>query len=439
MEVIRVTNDVPIFYSVDVAVVGGGPAGVAAAVTAARMGVTVFLAEKEQCFGGMGTSGAVPAFMRFSDGEHFVSGGIGREIFDHMYKEDYTTIEYPIDVEKLKAVYDCMVVESGATFLLDTLFIQAMKDKDGIHTLIFAAKEKMFGVKAKIIIDTTGDGSVAVNAGAMFEKGDENGLMMPATLCSLWNNVNWDKAILELGKDPDNRYLKQAFSDGVFSVKDTSLPGMWHLPNDLGGGNIGHVFGIDGTDSASITTGIVEARKRLNEYQYYYNHYLEGYENAKIVSTGHVLGIRETRRIVGEKRITIKDYLEAKTFEDEIGRYCYPIDVHAVTPNEGKSEHEEKDYKNTGIYEKGYPKGKSYGIPYGCLLPKGLTNVLVAGRCISTDRQMNGSVRVMPCCYITGMAAGAAAAIAIQDMCKLKDIDIAKLRKTLREKGAYLP
>ena len=255
--------------------------------------------------------------------------------------------------------------------------------------------------------------------------------MMPATLCSVWGDIDWNRAIVELGKDPDNRCLKQAFQDAVFTVQDPGLPGMWRLDRHYGGGNIGHVFGVDGTDEKSITVGIVQMRKRMKEYEYYYTHYLEGYENAKLLSTADVLGIRETRRIVCDYMARKDDYMNYRVFEDEIGRYCYPIDVHAHTIGE--------DEGMGDIYAKGYPKGKSYGISYRSIIPQKLMNVLVAGRCIGAEREMMGSMRVMPCCFITGMAAGTAAALANRNGVAVRKIDIKQLQTDLRKLGAYLP
>lgn len=432
MKSINYQCQITVRKDVDVFIAGGGPAGIAAAVTAARMGASVFLAEKGQCFGGAATLAAVPAFMRFSDGEHFLAGGIGREVFDAIYgsKSDYTIIEYPIDCEKLKLFYDKLVLESGADFLFDTQVIDVQAEKGTIQTVILVGHENLFAIKAHTYIDCTGDGSLAVMAGANWEKGDGAGHMMPATLCSLWRDIDWNRAIAELGKDPDARMLSQAFEDDIFTVRDPSLPGMWRLADHLGGGNIGHVFGIDGTDEIQLTEGILEARQRMKEYEYYYTHYLEGYENAHIVSTGSILGIRETRRILGEYVLSAKDYENRATFSDEIGRYCYPIDLHAVTPDAEKTAYDE-------AYQKGYGKGNSYGIPYRCLLPLNTTNLLTAGRCISTSREMNGSTRVMPCCFITGMAAGAAGALAKNSSLRTVSADL--LRSSLKKQGAYLP
>lgn len=434
MKTIQFTREIPIKKEVDVFVAGGGPAGVAAAVTAARLGAKVFLTERGQCFGGAAAMTLVPAFMRFSDGENFVSGGIGREVFDALYGADapFTEKEYSIDIEKLKRIYDDMMERSGADFLFASEVIGIECGEDGaIAYAVVKGKEALYAVRAKVFIDTTGDGTLAVWNGAPYEMGDGTGAMMPGTLCTLWNNIDWSRAVVELGRDPDNRCLPQAFEDGVFTVKDPGLPGMWRFRDNLGGGNIGHVFGVDGTDEASLTKGVIDARRRMPEYEYYYNHYLEGYENAKIVVSGGELGIRETRRILGERVLTVDSYFSHEVFDDEIGRYCYPIDIHASAI--GKKE------KLDGIYEQDYAKGESYGIPYGCLLPKNTKNLLVAGRTISADREMMGSARVMPCCFITGMAAGAAAAQAVQQGYTVREVEVKQLQKTLKKLGAFLP
>ena len=429
----KFVREIPVKYEVDVFVAGGGPAGIAAALTADRAGAAVYLAEKGQCFGGMGTLAMVPAFMRFSDGEHFLAGGIGRRIFEELYGKDAddTVIEYAIETEKLKTIYDRMLMESNVTFSFENHIIGIEQADGAVTTAVIMGKENLFAVNAKFFIDATGDGTLAVWAGATYDKGDEAGRMMPGSLCTLWGGIDWNRAVVELGKDPDNRRLPQAFADGVFTVKDPGLPGMWRRPDGFGGGNIGHVFGVDGTDEKSITDGIIDARTRMKEYRAYYRNYLEGYENAEMLASGSVLGIRETRRLRCEYTMCMQDYFEQADFEDEIGRYNYPVDVHAATVDEKP--------KYPGIYEKGYPRGKSYGISYRALLPKGTRNILAAGRCVGADREMAGSMRVMPGCYITGMAAGAAAALAAKEKTGLRELDVKKLQRELKAQGAYLP
>ena len=426
MDKVKYAKEIPVKYDVDVMVAGGGPAGVAAAAAACENGASVYLAEKSQCFGGMGTLAKVPAFMRFSDGKNFLAGGIGRRIFNSLYGEnaDFTKIEYAIDTEKLKTVYDEMMTQSGAEFSFESTLIDIIHSEGDVKYAIIHGKEKSFAVKARVFIDATGDGTLAVMSGAKFDKGDENGRMMPGTLCSQWSDIDWSRALVELGKDPDNRRLKQAFEDGVFSVKDPSLPGMWHRNDDLGGGNIGHVFGVDGTDELSVTAGIIDARKRMSEYRHYYNKYLPGYENAKMTSTADVLGIRETRRIKCEYMMTAEDYFKGTFFEDEIGRYCYPIDIHAAFIGDKP--------KYSELYSEGYKTGESYGISYRALLPKNTKNVLVTGRCIGAERSIMGSLRVMPACFITGAAAGAAAAEAVRADTALREINLGNLQNRIR-------
>lgn len=419
-------KEINLKYDVDVLVAGGGPAGVAAAITAARHGAKVFCAERAQCFGGMATLALVPAFMRFSDGINFLAGEIGREVFVRLYGKDadFTQKEYPIDTERLKLLYDNMMLDSGATFAFETEVLDAEVKNGWIDHVILRSGEELCAAKAKIYIDATGNGMLAACAGTPFELGDDRGHVMPATLCTTWNQIDWNRAEVELGQDPDARMLEKAFEDGVFTVKDPKLPGMWPFAGDMGGGNIGHVFGIDGTDAESITRGIMDGRRRMQEYIYYYNHYLEGYEQAKMTATANVLGIRESRRIIGESYLTSEAYFTHAVFEDEIGRYCYPIDMHHAVIG--------KEEKYEGIFEQDYEKGKSYGIPFGCLLPKQTRNLLTAGRCISGDREIMGSLRVMPGCFITGTAAGAAAALAVEQNIELRRLNIKELQNILK-------
>ncbi|MBR4072841.1 MAG: FAD-dependent oxidoreductase, partial [Clostridia bacterium] len=170
------------------------------------------------------------------------------------------------------------------------------------------------------------------------------------------------------------------------------------------------------------------------EYEKYYRDFLgeSGFSNTTLIQTANVLGVRESRRIIGDIVMNYEHYLARQVFEDEIGRYSYPIDIHPETA----------DHKGavefTKNVSKQYGEGESYGISYRALTPKGLENVLVAGRCISADRSMQASMRVIPCCYITGQATGIAAALATSGG-DVHNINITELQKRLVEFGAYLP
>jgi len=440
---VRLQRDVPVRHDVDVFVAGGGPAGVAAAVSAARQGRSVFLAEGHSCFGGMGTAGLVPAFMTFGDGANLLAAGVGEEILDRLHAAGGAGPDYDpahkcrgsvaIDAEVLKRVYDDMVAEAGAGFAFHTALVDVMTTGESVAAVICAAKSGLFAVRAKAYVDCTGDGDLCAWAGAPFEKGNEEGDLMPGTLCSLWASVDWDA--VRAGKlGTGNARLDQAFADGVFTHEDRHLPGMWRVGTDVGGGNIGHTYGVDGTDERSLTEALVWGRKLLLEYERYYKQYLEGFGEMKLVATGSLLGLRETRRIMGQYVLCLDDFKTRAVFDDEIGRYCYPVDIHPSRPAQADFDRFMDEWQNLR-----YAKGDSYGIPYRSLVPRALSNVLVAGRCISADRFLQGSVRTMPGCYITGQAAGLAAAMAAEKGTDTRGVDVAELQQRLAAMGACLP
>ncbi len=426
-------KEIRVKYDVDVFIAGGGPAGVAAAVAAAENGASVFIAEAFGAFGGAAVNALVPAFMQFTDGENFVADGIGRRVRDYIKQNCPEKMKKycpdSIPVETLKLCYDGMIEKCGAKFAFFTNVIDTIAEDGKVKYAVCSTKGEIYAVKAKVFIDCTGDGDMAKMSGAEYLTGDENGSVMGATLCALWTGIDWEKV-----KGPDSRRLEDAFSDGVFTNEDRHLPGMWPIGDGLGGSNAGHIYDIDGCDGDSLTRGMVEARKQLLEYRRYYRDYLDGFGDSEPVISASVIGIRESRRIIGDYILNLDDFKNRAVFDDEIGRYCYCIDVHSPkNTTEGYNEY--KRLIETFIYK----KGESYGIPYRSLTVKGISNMLTAGRCISTDKNMQSSVRVMPGCYITGQAAGVAAAIACENGGGCRDIDIKELQKRLKKLGAYLP
>jgi hypothetical protein len=173
----------------------------------------------------------------------------------------------------------------------------------------------------------------------------------------------------------------------------------------------------------------------MPEFEAFYKEYIPGFENVTLLQTGALMGIRESRRIMGDYVLDMADFTARAVFDDEIGRYCYPVDIHPSKPDPKLYAAFEKEFGKTGRYG----KGESYGIPYRTLTPRNLDNVLVAGRCISTDRKLQGSVRVMPGCYITGQAAGMAACEALDKATDIRGIDVHVLQKRLLDMGAFLP
>lgn len=440
---ISFSRELPVKYDVDVCIAGGGPAGIAAALAAAAQNAKVFLLESSGCFGGMGTCGLVPAFMRFSDGVNFLADGVGKYVYTELKKSGHIYNDQPgewvsINVEILKRVYDSMITGANIDFSFNTTMIAVEKTDNKVTNIICAAKSGLFAVNAKVFVDCTGDGDLAAWAGAKYEKGDEKGdekgNLMPATLCSLWADVDTEKAMSE-ENIPFNKHVEKAYENGIFTTLDRHLPGIWPVGQNIGGGNIGHCFGVDGTDEKSVTKGLIHGRKITPEYERYFKEYLKGYENMKLVSTAPALGLRESRRIIGDYILSVDDYRKRAVFEDEIGRYCYPVDIHASSPDEKSYRKFEKQF----MEEFKYQEGQSYGIPYRTLTPAGLENVLVAGRCVSADRYVAGSIRVMPGCFITGQAAGIAAALAAMRQISVHKVDVPELQKRLKDFGAYLP
>jgi len=442
-------RSIPIRHKVDVFIAGGGPSGVAAAIAATRQGAKVFLVEGQSCFGGMGTSGLVPSFSKFSDGINFLAGGVGYQIYercrdsgvfgpDYNPNRKYRWDSNPIHTEGLKRVYDSLITESGVDFTFQTRLITVDAENGYVQCAICHGKSGLFAVKARIYVDCTGDGDLATWAGAPFKKGDEQGNVQAGTLCSIWSGIDWKavRAAGQYGKWPlgQDANLKQAIDDGVFTVKDPHLPGIWLNGRTQGGGNIGHAFGVDGTDERSITEALLRERKKVLEYERYYKEYNPGFENIELAATGALLGIRETRRIIGDYVMTLEDYKNRASFADEIGRYNNEVDIHASSPEPEEQEKVKKLFDSLH-----YKEGESYGIPYRALTPRSLENVLVAGRCISTDRYVHGSLRVMPGCFITGQAAGAAAALAAAKQTSTRGIDVKELQQQLKKMGAFLP
>ena len=417
-------------YNVDVFIAGGGAAGVAAAVAASRQGKSVFLAENTGCFGGVGTSGLVPAFAPFGDGVNVLAAGIGYEIRQNVSKniplDSYWT---KINAEELKREYDRIMTESGVKFSFFTTLCDVVTADDRIKYVVLSAKSGMFVVKAKIYIDCTGDGDLCAKGGGKVCVGDENGAVMPATLCSLWANIDAEN-YTDIGIQ--NEFIERAHKDGILTYEDRHLPGMFVHENGMGAGNIGHLFDLNPLDEASLTAGMVWGRKLAVEYENYYKKYLKGFENMYLCATGSIPGVRESRRVVCDYTLCADDFVKRADFEDEIGRYCYPVDIHVMNTSDEEFERFSAEYENLR-----YEAGESYGIPYRSLIPVSFSNVLVAGRCMGTDRSMQASVRVMPGCFITGQAAGVAAALATETG-DVRAVDYIDLRAELKRIGAYL-
>ncbi len=413
-----------VLYKADIVVVGGGPAGVAAAVSAARQNKKVIIIEQSGTFGGSSMLAGVPELMNFDDGKNFVCSGFGEEVFDDLNLTcNFTREWYCIKPEKLKRTYDKLINEAGVKTLFYTKVVDVVCHNSQIEQVIVSGAEGVYAIGAKFFIDCTGNGSLCALSGAEYEYGDENGKAMSATLCSLWGGVDFSR------KGIDGHMCKKAYEDGVFSQYDMVLPGIKeNFPEiGVGGGNIGHSFGVDDTSTESLTDATFLGRKILKEYERYYNEYVQGCEEAQLIKSADFIGIRESRRIKCEYMLNMDDFYKKEAFYDEIGRYSYPIDIHPMTNDE------EGMIDFVESVNLRHEDGESYSIPYRCLIPVGLNNVLVAGRSVGADHSMQASIRVIPGCYITGQASGVAAAVCVENDTSAKNADIEKIKQILIE------
>ena len=444
---------IPLDDSWDVIVVGGGPAGCAAATAAAREGAKTLLLEATGILGGMGTSGLVPWFCGYGDGEKIIARGLAERVrcalrdgMPHLRQAmERNPLTAPaIDPELLKRVYDDMVTGAGAEVLFHSQLCAVEKAAaEDVDAVIVANKTGLCACRARVYVDCTGDGDLAAWAGAAFEKGDESGRMQPATHCFVISNI--DEYVLASGPrvhfyDPDSPVWRAVRDEKYPLIIELHSCSMQIGPETFGF-NTGHVFDVDNTDPASTSKALLQGRQMAAQYRDALAEYHPAFANAFLAATGSLLGVRETRRIMGDYVLTVDDYLAARNFPDEICRNAYGIDVHCSRARclelAQKTIEELKDWnrRQTRRLNKGY----SVGVPYRCLAPRGLRNVLVAGRCISTDRETNGSVRIMACCLNTGEAAGIAAAMAACDAGDVHEVDTCQLRKKLKAAGAFLP
>ncbi len=427
--------DVPLLADSDIVVCGAGPAGVAAALAAARSGGKVLLLEQSGACGGMSTSGLVPAFIHMSDRKHLVASGICHEMVSEMCRRmgvgEINPIWQNIDPEILKRVYDETVAEAGIDLLFSVKIADVIRSGDRIEAVLAATAQGLKKVTGRIFIDTTGDGLVAATAGAPFELGDELGRTMSPTLCSQYSNVDLARV-----RETDAR--REGASDLWFRHKkeipldEYHIVGVSHYGAGSGSGNLGHAYGVNAVDERQLTHGYIRGRQVAKIIHDFYRKFVPGYEAADLVGTAPLLGVRETRRIMGDYKLTYEDYKQRRHFEDDIGCFYYPVDIHASS-----SDPEEQKKVELRMKETAYLPGENYGIPYRALRVKNLANLLTAGRCISADREMQSSLRVMPCCMITGVAAGAAAALSVPAG-DTRQIDIARLRNQLRQLGSFL-
>lgn len=318
-----------------------------------------------------------------------------------------------------------------------TRLIDADADHSGrrVNGVVIHNIEGYRFIRARTFVDCTGDAVLADLCGVPCrEAGRDTPHIMPATLASLFAGMDYQRT------PPDWKAqwagLDRALADGHFTQHDRHLPGMSPVGRFVGYLNGGHLFNLNALRCKYLSDGAMLGRKLAKEYLDFYRKYVPGFEEIEHVTTASLLGIRESRRIVGEYELTVDDYLARRHFPDQIGLFNKFIDVHCYDTSdaEWKRFKAEKDDPSRKL-----GPGESFGIPYGIIVPRGWTNLWVAGRCASADVKTHGVIRVQPAASMMGQAAGTAAVQAIRTGQPGCALDTVRLIETLRDAGAHLP
>lgn len=439
----------------DLVVAGGGPAGTAAAVCAARLGLKVLLAEATGCLGGMGTSGLVASFGPVSDGERMLVGGFMKELLATMWEQKafapQVTQDYlhrqlnrwvPFSPEHLKRILDDFTVAAGVEVRFFTRVVEVDVDGRRVNGVVVSNVEGLRFVPAKAFVDATGDAALAALAGAECKVVlRDTETVAPSTLCSLLAGMDWsDPAYEGSGLDAvkarvRSELVPKAIEDGFFTQEDRFFPGMNRVGPHGATLNAGHVFNLDPLSVRSLSDGMVFGRKLALEYTEFYRKYVPGCAEVELLTTAPVMGVRDSRRIVGEFELKIEDFLARRQFPDQVAVYNRPTDVHPSDTSRKEYERFLKDFHG----KDNLGRGECVGIPYSILVPRGWENLWVAGRCHSSDTKVHGSIRAQSAAYMMGQAAGTAAAQAIRTGQPANDLDTRALVASLRENGAFLP
>ena len=401
-----------------VLVAGGGPAGIAAAAAAARRGVKTLLIERYGFLGGMATAGLVNPFMPWEAAGKPLVAGIFQEMLDRMRAlsgYDEKRWGHSFDAEAFKLAADRVCQEAGVEVRLHTLLTDVGVKEGSITRVHSESKSGREKWRAGVYIDCTGDADLAFRAGVPCDEGrGRDHLTQPMTLNFRMANV--DLARMPGGAELNRRYDLAKAEGRVVCPREnvlwfhTTQPGVVHF-------NTTRVVGLSGVSAADLTAAELEARRQAHELVQFLVRDVAGFARAYLQQSAPQIGIRESRRIHGEYTLTGRDVVTARKFRDGIARSNYPIDIHSPT--------------GAGTVIKAVPAGDWYEIPYRCLLPKGIDNLLVAGRCVSATHEGQSSLRVMPQCFAMGEAAGVAAAMAVERGCSPREVPGAEVRRAV--------
>jgi len=443
----------------DVLVVGGGPAGLGAAVGAADAGARVVLAERYGFLGGNATAALVMPLMSFHTQHHQperrgvttllptdhgpgdpVVAGVLARLLERLVKAGgaippslATGYVVPFDPEWFKLAALDLLDEAGVQFLFHA-FASGVLGGSKVEGAVFETKSGPVAIRAKVVVDCTGDADLAVQAGAPHEVGRADGLVQPMTL--MFRMAQFGHAAFE-------EYVKRNPKQwrGVHGlwdlVREATQAGVLKLPREdilfFGTPHEGEVSvnstrvtRVNGTDVWDLSYAEWKSRQQMRQIAEFLREYVPGFEDSYVVQSGVNVGVRETRRILGDYQLTADDVLSARKFPDAIARGAYPVDIH--------------NPEGSGTILKRLPPGEAYDIPLRCLMPRGAEGLVVAGRCISGTHEAHSSYRVMPIVMATGQAAGICAAIAARSGAMPRAVGAPEVQRELvRQKASLRP
>ncbi|HWI37646.1 MAG TPA: FAD-dependent oxidoreductase [Burkholderiales bacterium] len=441
----------------DVLVVGGGPAGLGAALGAAQAGARVVLAERYGFLGGNATAALVMPLMSFhtahptkekkgattllptdhGPGEPIIAGAL-KTLLERLVKAGGaiepsldTGYVVPFDPEWFKLIALEMLDEAGVQFLFHSFASAALGGKR-VQGAVMETKSGPIAVQARVTIDCTGDGDVAVQAGAPSEVGRADGLVQPMTL--MFRVVEFQRNHFEAYVTQNPKQWRGVH--GLWDlVREATEAGELKLPREdilffatpheeEVSVNSTRVTRVLGTDVWDLSYAEWMSRRQMRQIAEFLRRYVPGFEASYVAQSGVQVGVRETRRVLGDYQLTADDVLAARKFGDAVARGAYPIDIHNPT--------------GTGTVLKRLPPGEAYDIPLRCLMPKDVDGLLVAGRCMSGTHEAHSSYRVMPIVMATGQAAGVCAALAARRNALPRAIAAEEVQRELARQGASL-
>jgi hypothetical protein len=435
--------------SYDVAVIGGGPAGMMAAIASAREGARTVLVERNGYLGGEAATG-LPILVYYDQNGDQVMDGLPQEFVaklqelggstGHVFGEKgHTSTMTPLYPEYVKYLAAKMFAEAGGTLFLDTDIAAVETNKKKIKSIIVHNADGLTEIPLKAAVDCTGNGDVIGQSGAAFNKGrKKDGKVQSMTLLFYLGGVDVEEAKKHFdiewywGVRPNEtkkelihfagsleRWRKLAPTDFPFADGDTHMLWAMILRPGLLSINLTDVPDRDPTKATDVTFAEVEVRRQVIQLSESLRKYVPGFKDSYIVGTPARIGMREGRRLAGQYEIQANDVIGGKRFDDSIGRCGYCMDMH--------------DPEGKGISFKLIKGGGYYQLPYRSLVPAELDGLLAAGRCISASHEALASVRVMGPCMVTGQAAGTAAAMAVKQGVEIRDLDVRRLQARLRE------